>query len=197
MTHGRAREWQRVPLEESDRAKNLQLGRRREGIPLSRGAAGRSNIGVRDARRGQVPREVDAVGLHDKPDERRHRHAAVLDLSSTQEADDGLLARKSARLAHARRRQPERIVEADGRVQLLGERLEIRHLQQTMVGWMWPEPTKWRLVRGQSCVRVRSAASVTVSIFGAARGTTRGAVTAPVYDSTVLEETANIRAESD
>lgn len=51
---------------------------------------------------------------------------------------------------------------------------------------------KWRLVRGQSCVHVRSAASVTVSIFGAARGTTRGAVTAPVYDSTVLEDTANM-----
>ena len=65
-------------LEEADGAEDLQLGGGGQSVPLRRRAARGGDVGVRDAARGQIPREVDAVRLHDEANERRHRHAAVL-----------------------------------------------------------------------------------------------------------------------
>merc|ERR1719378_1012551 len=62
----------REELEEADRAEDLELGRRRERVPLVGRAARRRDVGERDdgrvgvkveERALQVPREADAVGL--------------------------------------------------------------------------------------------------------------------------------------
>ena len=105
---------------------DLQLGRGGERVPLRSRPTGRRDGRVRDVvGEGQVPREADAVGLDNEADERRHRHAPVLDLGRPEEADHRLLAREAAGLAHARLRQTQRVVEADRRVELGRERLEI------------------------------------------------------------------------
>jgi len=112
-------------LQEADRAEDLQLGRRRQRIPLVGGAAGGGDVRVGDARAGQRPREVDAVRLHDVADEGGHRDAAVLDLGVAEEANRGRLVEDAALVAVAHLREAERIPEADHRVQVLGERLQV------------------------------------------------------------------------
>ena len=83
-------------LEEANRADDLELGRRGEGIPLVRRAAGRrdvtegdgGDVRVHRADRGlERPREVDTVGLDAVADERGHGDTAVLDLGVAEPAD--------------------------------------------------------------------------------------------------------------
>lgn len=71
---------------------DLALGLKRQRVPLVSGRAGRRDICVHDRVRaaGELPREVDVVGLHAVADERRHGHATMLDLSVAEPAD-GLL----------------------------------------------------------------------------------------------------------
>ena len=65
---------------------------------------------------------MEAVRLDDVAREGRHRNAAVLDLGVAQEAD-GLLLALAPEVLGA---EPQRVVEADRRVELLGQRLEVR-----------------------------------------------------------------------
>jgi len=94
------------PLEDEDRPEDLALGGARQRVPLIHGRAGGSNVRehdglARDVRKrplmgkrpaGERPWEADLVRLHDVPDERGHRHAAMLDLGVAQEADGRLVA---------------------------------------------------------------------------------------------------------
>ena len=71
---------------------DLDLGGGRERVPLLRRGAGGREVAEAEARGLDVPRPVDAVGLHDVPDEAEHGDAAVLDLRVAEEADGRLLA---------------------------------------------------------------------------------------------------------
>ena len=82
--------------------------------------------------------EVEAVRLDDVAREGRHRNAAVLDLGVAQEAD-GLLLALAPEVLGA---EPQRVVEADRRVELLGQRLEVRlGLLQPRLGGAAAGPT--------------------------------------------------------
>jgi len=108
-------------LEEADEEKDLHLRRRGERVPLRRWAARSRDVGVRDAAGGERPRPVDAVGLHNVANESGHGHAAVLDLSLAEEANGRLLADRELVVVD----EVHRVPEADHRVELSGERLEV------------------------------------------------------------------------
>mmetsp|Transcript_13970 Transcript_13970/g.39761 ORF Transcript_13970/g.39761 Transcript_13970/m.39761 type:complete len:302 (-) Transcript_13970:268-1173(-) len=108
-------------LQEPDEEDDLPLGSIREGIPLLW-----RRTGVEREWRslgGHWPRPVDAVGLHDVPDEGRHGNASVLDLGLSQESDGGLVAFSP----DGGGGELQRIVVLQHRVGLLGDLLEVLH----------------------------------------------------------------------
>ena len=105
-------------FEETNEPEDLELGNVGDGIPsLGRGEAGGEGIALE----GHGPGPGDAVGVDDVSNEGKHGNAAVLDLGLAEEADGGLVARApEVGIGKAKG-----IVEADGRVEVLGERLEV------------------------------------------------------------------------
>ena len=71
-------------------AQDLQARRLRGRVPDRRGREAIER-GVVGQRGGQLPRPVDAVLVHDVPDEAGHGNAAVLHLSMAQPADGRLV----------------------------------------------------------------------------------------------------------
>jgi len=119
-------------LEETNEPEDLELGNVRDGIPgLGRGEAGREGITLK----GHGPGPGDAVGVDDVADESEHGNAAVLDLGLTEETDGGLVTRApEVGIGKAKG-----IVEANGRVEVLGQRLEVSlfiHSSKIMLGWL-------------------------------------------------------------
>eukprot|EP00324_Dicrateria_rotunda_P002276 CAMPEP_0206160968 /NCGR_PEP_ID=MMETSP1474-20131121/7252_1 /ASSEMBLY_ACC=CAM_ASM_001110 /TAXON_ID=97495 /ORGANISM="Imantonia sp., Strain RCC918" /LENGTH=319 /DNA_ID=CAMNT_0053562617 /DNA_START=146 /DNA_END=1105 /DNA_ORIENTATION=- len=110
----------RPPLEEADAKDDLPLGGVGQRVPLLGRRARGGDVGEGNRRR-QVPRPVHAVGLQDVADEAGHSNAAVLDLGVA-EPPDGLLVGVVPEL---RLGELQRIPEADRRVELGGERLQI------------------------------------------------------------------------
>merc|ERR1719231_1410606 len=89
-------------------------------VPLRTRAARGRDVSVADVA-GKVPREVDAVRLHAEADEARHRDAAVLNLGMAVPANSRLL-----RVGNVRG-QADRVPEANGRVKLASQVLQIRN----------------------------------------------------------------------
>eukprot|EP00308_Calcidiscus_leptoporus_P016591 CAMPEP_0119403890 /NCGR_PEP_ID=MMETSP1334-20130426/143615_1 /TAXON_ID=127549 /ORGANISM="Calcidiscus leptoporus, Strain RCC1130" /LENGTH=394 /DNA_ID=CAMNT_0007427841 /DNA_START=178 /DNA_END=1363 /DNA_ORIENTATION=- len=125
------------PLKQEDGAEDLQLARGGDGIPLLIGEASGCDVGEhrrrlhllpREARRelskrasGDRPREDNPVGLEAVAHERRHCHAAVLDLGVAQPADGRLLPLVVQVDVHHAKRVPEPNVW----VEAVGERGEV------------------------------------------------------------------------
>ena len=111
-------------------AYDLDLGDLGEGVP---------DGGRREAVEGRVVRKLsrqrerpaDAILVNDVADKAGHRNTAVLNLGVPEEADRCVLRllRKGECLG-----QPHWVPEADGRVEILGERLEVRDRIHAHVG---------------------------------------------------------------
>ena len=74
----------------------------------------------------QCPREADAIRLDDEADKSCHSDTAMFDLSMAQPANGGRFLLP----LHSALDQSQRIIEANRRIQLLGENLEVRRAAQ-------------------------------------------------------------------